>query len=206
MSDHDQDEDEEFTPTPEQQEAYRQRCMAAIGLGRFDKFCAGLHSSQLKAHPTEPNCVVVSLLGSSMSVVEYDDGKVGIAVPPLHASWLEDFPFDFICATASEVFFISKGYRWLNEDIDAIGISLGAMIPTEMLAKMCNQPNVQLFMVDDKDLANPRNGVLLREGSPVDVYQSQDAVPMFQTRHHFEHIGRETTFDPKANLHSHFVG
>ena len=209
MSDHDKDEDDEFTPTPEQTEAYRQRCMAAIGLGRFDKFCAGLHSSQLQAHTTQPNCVVVSVLGKSMAVVEYGDGeqsKVGIAVPPLHASWLNTFPFDFICATAQEIFFISKGFRWLNEDISAIGISLGAMIPTELLAKMCNQASVSIFMVDGENLANPKNGELLRDGSPVNVYQAQDAVPLFETKNHRDRIHRESNFDSQSNLHSHFVG
>lgn len=206
MADQDNDGEDEFAPTPEQAEAYRQRTLAAIGLGRFDKFCAGLHSSQMKAHATQPNCIVVSTLGTSMAVVEYADGQIGIAVPPVHASWLDMFPFDFICATAEEVFFISKGFRWLNEDIPPIGISLGAMVPSEMLAKMCNQKSVRLFMVDGPDLSSPRKGTSLRAGNGVDVFHSQQDVPMFETRQHIEQLHRKSVFDPQAELQSHFVG
>jgi len=206
MADHDQDEDNEFTPTPEQTEAYRQRTLAAIGLGRFDKFCAGLHSSQMKSHATQPNCMVVSTLSASMAVVEYADGQIGIAVPPVHAAWLDMFPFDFICATADEVFFISKGFRWLNEDIAPIGISLGTMVPSEMLAKMCNQKTVRLFMVEGAELSSPRKGTSLRDGNGVEVFHSQQGIPLFQTRQHFEQLHRTSNFDPQAELQSHFVG
>lgn len=205
MADNDQ-EDDEFTPTPEQAEAYRQRTQATIGLGRFDRFCASLQSSQLQAHKTHPDCIVVSTLGNSMSVVEYDEGKVGIAVPPMHAAWIELFPFDFVCATATEIIFVSRLYKWLNEEVPVMGISLGAMVPSELLAKMCNQEAVQMFMVDNADLANPKNGVLLRDGMPIEVFQAKDEVPLFKTRAHYERIKGETVFDPKSNLHSHFAG
>lgn len=199
----DDSEDDGLTPTPEQIAAYQQRVQAAIGLGRFDMFLASLHGSQIEPHKTQANCIVVQQLGASMSAVEYD-GKIGIAVPEIHAAWIDNFPFDFIGVTAREVFFITKSFTWLKEEVETLGVSLGTMIEGELLARMCNQSTVDFFVVES--LAAPRKGRQIRQGAPVRIFQAQDAVPLFKTRDHYESIYRAANPDPQAELRSHFVG
>ena len=116
------DDDDELMPSPEQAQAYAQISHAAIALARLDKFCAGVPASQMASHASQQGCMVLQSLGQSMALVEYG-GQVGLAVPPAHANWIHDFPFDFIAVTRSEMFFVSKGFTWLGSEDPLEGIA-----------------------------------------------------------------------------------
>lgn len=197
-------DEDEVLPTPEQAQAYAERAQAAIALARFDKFCAGLPASSLASHASEHGCLMMATLGQSIAIVEYGT-SVGLAVPPIHANWIEDFPFDFIAVTRSELFFVSKGFSWLGAEIPQMGISLGYLLPTTMLARLCNQKTVSFFMVRGP-LATASEGSSMRDGRPVLVYQVPDGIEVLKTRQHFEKLAHNSRTDLEHVVQEHFLG
>lgn len=195
---------DEFTPTPELAEAYQQRFRAFIGLGLWDKYCASLQSPHsISAHQTQADCIVVPSLGAAFSVVECDDG-FGIAVPRKHADWINVFPLDFIVATRSEIFFISKSFVWLNELHPALGISLGPMVASDLLARLCNSGTIKFYIADD--ISQPTKGELLREGKSVPILKEKTGIPLFKTKISEDDRVRSENFGLKEQIHSHFLG
>lgn len=198
------DDEEELLPTPEQAQAYAERARAAIALARFDKYCAGLPASQLASHQSEHGCIVMASLGQSIAAVEYAGG-IGLAVPPAHANWIEDFPFDFVAVTRSEIFFVSKGFMWLGAEVPPISISLGSLMPTSLLARLCHQKLVNFFAVQ-KDIANAREGAPLRDKRPALLYQVPEGVEVMKTRQYFEKLERSSRTDQQTVIQDHFLG
>jgi|ERR1035437_2488245 hypothetical protein len=198
-----QDEDE-LLPTPEQAQAYAERARAAIALARFDRFCASLPASQMSAHPTQAGCIVLPNLGQSMVAVECG-GEVGIGVPALHANWIEDFPFSCIAVTANDLFFVTKGFAWFGVEVPSIGISLGALIPGALLARLCQQKSVNFFTVEG-DMIHAPGGTLLRDQRPVLVYLVPDNISIIATREHYESLANLARVDTQSVLTSHFLG
>lgn len=199
------DDEEELQPTDEQKRAYAQMSQAAIALSRMDKFLAQLPVSQIAAHTTQPNCIAVPALGNSMALVEIGR-EIGIAVPPALANWIEDFPFDFIAATSEELFFVSKGFTWLGSAVPPLGISLGPLIPTDMLAAMCAQETTSFYMVKKEELANPQTGVRLRDRQPVRMFKVPDGGEVLHTRKHAETMSKSKSIDAQSQLAEHFLG
>jgi len=198
------DEEDEFAPTAEQTEAYRQTVVAYMGHTLFDAMAARLPANSLRAHRMHPDCVVIPSLGAALAVCEMEDKTVGIAVPALHKDWINAFAFDFIAVSHNEVFFISKSFTWLNSEIQALAISLGPMIPSELLARMCNQRSVMFYAVDD--VANPTTTSLLRPDEPVLVFHTIEGVPLFQTRATYERRARAERIDPDDAVETFFQG
>lgn len=188
-------EKDEIVPTPEHIEANRQKFLAFLAHSLLDTHLARLATNDRIAHPTEPNCIVVPSLGSKMSVVETDD-SVGIGVHKSLKAWLDNWPFDCIAVTAKEVFFVSKPYTWLGTETEAIGVSLGSMFPSELLARMSNQEDCVLYALDD---STPLSGDPLRDGAAIPVHKVQEGVPVLKTRAHAK--VSQAKNNPSANDH-----
>ncbi len=198
------DDDDEILPTPEQAQAYAERARAVIALARFDKYCAGLPAAQISSHVAEHGCILLTSLGQTLAVVEYNGG-VGLAAPAVHSNWLEDFPFDFIAVTKSELFFVTKGFTWLGAEVQPMGISMGSLLPTSALARLCHQSMVHFFSVKG-DMANTFTGEPLRKDRPVPLYQVPENIEVLKTRQHFERIAMSNRTDQHTVITDHFLG
>lgn len=198
------EDEDEILPTPEQAQAYAERARAAIALSRLDKYCASLPRSGYMSHASEHGCFVLPSLGQTLAAVEHPGG-IGLGVPPLHASWIEDFPFDFIAATKTELFFVSKGFTWLGAEIPPLGISLGSLLPTSLLSRLCNQKTVDFFCIQG-DVATAREGTTLRAGHPALVYLVPDDIEVMKTRQHFDKLANRNRTDTHSVISDHFLG
>ena len=200
------DEDESLKPTQEQIDAYCQRAQATVALARLDKLCAHMPGSQMNSHPTQVGCILLASLSQAMVLVEYND-TVGVGVPPIYADWIEDLPFDFVAITEKELFFVTKTFTWLGSEIPEIGISLGHMMPSKALAKLCGQDSVDFFKVNLPISSTPE-GQPLRSGRSVPVYQVPDTavgVGVLKVRSYYERLAAESRTDPHALLSNHFL-
>ena len=197
------DDDDGPSPTPEQAQAYAERARAVIALARFDKFCAGLSFDQLTSHPVHQGCITVQALGTSMLAVELGD-EVGIGVPPIYAAWIEDFPFNCIAVTATDLFFVTKGFTWLGSEIIPFAVSLGALIPSNLLARLCRQKTLRFFSISG-NLATATSGELLRDQRPVPIYAVNDETGVLRTRSYYEKIELSSRTDTASRMNSHFL-
>lgn len=197
------DDDDGPMPTPEQAQAYAERARAVIALARFDKFCAGLPVDQITSHPVHQGCISVQALGSSMLAVELGD-EVGIGVPPIHAAWIEDFPFSCIAVTPTDLFFVTKGFTWLGSEIVPFAISLGSLIPSKLLARLCRQKTLRFFNVHG-NLSTATEGELLRDQRPVPVYLVPEGGLVLTTRAHYEKLEISSRTDTQSRMNSHFL-
>lgn len=198
------EEEDEFAPTPEQTEAYRQTVVAYLGHALYDAMAARLPANSIRAHTSQPDCVVIPSIGAALGVCEMEDKTIGIAVPALHAEWINAFAFDFIAVSRTEVFFVSKRFTWLQAEIPAFAISLGPMIPSELLAKMCDQRSVMFYAVDN--VAAPTTATLLRPNEPVLLFHTLDNVPLFETRSTYEERQKAESTDVNDAVQSFFQG
>lgn len=198
------DDDDEIIPTPEQAQAYGEYARAAIALARFDKHCAGLPAVQLTSHTSEHGCVVLPSLGQSIALAEYGT-QIGFALPPIHANWIEDLPIDFVAATQEELFFVLKGYTWLGTEILPMAISLGPLLSSGMLARLCNQEQVAFFGVHGP-LISASEGIPMRKGKKSLVYQVPEGVEILKVRQHYEKLAHNSRTDSQHILETHFLG
>ena len=198
------DEDDEILPTPEQAQAYAERARAAIALARLDKYCAGLPKTGYYSHTSEHGCFVLPSLGLSLVAVEHR-GAVGLGMPTTHANWIEDFPLDFIAATKEELFFVSKGFSWLGSEVPALGISLGPILSSTLLSRLCNQNTVEFFCIKG-DLGSATQGDAMRIERPALVYLVPDNMEVMKTRQHYEKMANSNRSDTHSVITDHFLG
>ncbi|SFF34790.1 hypothetical protein, partial [Paracidovorax wautersii] len=191
-------------PTEEQTQAYAERTKAFLGLTGFDSMVARLPHGGVSSHTFHPDCLVVPTLGACFTVVELEDLTIGIAVPKEHKAWINVFPFDFVAVSSKEVFFVSKSFTWLNSEMPATGISLGAMCESELLAKLCNQKVVQFYAA--ANVADIQEVTLIRPGAPVPVFHTLDSTPLFKTRSTYEARERAENVTESDHIRSHFMG
>jgi len=190
-------------PTPEQAQAYAERARAVIALARFDKFCAGLALNQLASHPVHQSCITVQALGISMLAVELGD-EVGIGVPPIFAAWIEDFPFNCISITATDLFFVTKGFTWLGSEIVPFAVSLGSLVPSHLLARLCHQKTLRFYSIKG-NLATATMGDLIRDQRPVSIYHVPDGGGVLNARSHYEKIELASRTDTQSRMNAHFL-
>lgn len=198
------DDDDEIIPSPEQAKAYGEYAQAVVALARFDRYCAGLSSSHMNSHPVERDCFTLPTLGQVCVLVEYS-GVVGLGVPPVHANWLEGFPIDFVAVTRNELFLVTKGFSWLGADVPSIGVSLGGLLTSKLLAKMCSQKTMGFFCVDGP-LIGAAGGLALRADRPAMVFHTVSGVELLKTRQHYEKLAHDGRTDLQSVLENHFLG
>ena len=197
------EDDDEPMPTPEQAQAYAEYAQAVVAIARLSRYCGGLTASQMKSHPSQNGCIEIPALGNSMLVAKCRD-EVVIAVPKIHANWIEHYPFSCVVATSTDLFFVSKGFKLLGTEIPPLGVSLGSLIPSELLAELCRQTKVNFYVVDD--ISNAEGGAMLRESRPVPFFVEKPGVGVLQTREKYEAEAVVGRTDTHAILTSHFLG
>lgn len=195
------DEEEELQPTPEQVEAYAQRAVATLALGRFSAMCGALNNGMVTNHARHADCIVIPEMASQLALLDMPDG-VGLAAPKAHAAWMDQWPYDCIVATGNELIFVSREYEWMQSKVQQISVSVGTLPYSSRLNAMVNQPTVKLYELEP----GGNKARLINAGRPIKVFHSIEDVPIIKTREHYEQKTSKSDDSRLSRIESHFSG